>query len=69
MVTDNLVDLSMLLTLISHFYFMQLQGVKNRPLLYISRKQRMFLCWSHNFTVCQQTQKKSTYGWQKISYC
>ena len=27
MVTDNLVGLSMLLTLISHFYFMQLQKI------------------------------------------
>ena len=43
---ESLVDLSMLfITLISHLCLMQLQGDKNRSLIYISSKQRIFFVY------------------------
>ena len=42
--------------LFTHVYLMH--GIKNRSLVSISRKHRIFWCWIHNFSVCQQIHKK-----------
>ena len=34
---------------------------KNRSLVCISSKQRIFWCWIHSFSVCQQILKKTTH--------
>ena len=60
MVTDSLAGHSMLFT---HLYFML--GEKNRSLVFISSKHRLFWCWIHSFSVCQQILKEnlSTAHW------
>ena len=60
---DSLNDLSMLFTLISHFYLMQLQAEKNqKPGLYLLQPENIFVLISQLFSLSTNSQKNLPTG-------